>query len=622
MNKNQSMGIWLVVGILVLALVSMLFTGPTTSTKVLSYTEFINKVKNAEIKEVIIENDTVTAIPVEDGIKTKINGKDEVTASLRYKANIPSGDNTLYPLFEDNNVNVEIKKSNESSPFMGLMGTALPILLIIAFFIILAKIIQTGGSQALSFGKSKAKMMLDSKVKVTFKDVAGIDEERQELEEIVDFLKNGEKYLKLGAKIPKGVLLVGAPGTGKTLMAKAVAGEAGVPFFSISGSDFVEMFVGVGASRVRDLFEQAKKHQPCIVFIDEIDAVGRQRGAGLGGGHDEREQTLNQLLVEMDGFDGNTNIIILAATNRPDILDNALLRPGRFDRQIMVSLPDVKGREQILGVHAKGKPLDKDVDLKVLAKRTPGFTGADLQSLLNEAALLAARRNKSVINMAEIDDAIDRVIAGIEKKSKVMTDEDKEITSYHEVGHALLAKLLKDCDELHKVTIIPRGYALGITWTKPEDNKVHVSKSKLLDQITMTLGGRVAEELVYGSDKISTGASSDLQKVTEVAKKMVTQWGMSEKMGAMTYGKSQEHVFMGRDFGTTRDFSEEFAADLDREVKKIIDGRYEIAKQLLTENRDLLDAIAKELLEKETLDDKDVTDIIIKIKGEEFNDKL
>ena len=622
MNKNQSMGIWLVVGILVLALVSMLFSGPTTSTKVLSYTEFINKVKSAQIKEVVIDNDTVTAVPVEDSIKTKVNGKEEVTASLRYKVNIPSNDNTLYPMLEENNVNVEIKKTNESSSFMGLMGTALPILLIIAFFIILAKIIQTGGSQALSFGKSKAKMMLDSKVKVTFKDVAGIDEERQELEEIVDFLKNGEKYLKLGAKIPKGVLLVGAPGTGKTLMAKAVAGEAGVPFFSISGSDFVEMFVGVGASRVRDLFEQAKKHQPCIVFIDEIDAVGRQRGAGLGGGHDEREQTLNQLLVEMDGFDGNTNIIILAATNRPDILDNALLRPGRFDRQIMVSLPDVKGREQILIVHAKGKPLDKDVDLKVLAKRTPGFTGADLQSLLNEAALLAARRNKNVINMAEIDDAIDRVIAGIEKKSKVMTDEDKEITSYHEVGHALLAKLLKDCDELHKVTIIPRGYALGITWTKPEDNKVHVSKSKLLDQITMTLGGRVAEELVYGSDKISTGASSDLQKVTEVAKKMVSQWGMSEKMGAMTYGKSQEHVFMGRDFGTTRDFSEEFAADLDREVKKIIDGRYEVAKQLLTENRDLLDAIAKELLEKETLDDKDVTDIIIKIKGEEFNDKL
>ncbi len=622
MNKNQSMGIWLVVGILVLALASMLFAGPTTSTKILTYTEFLSKVKNAEIKEVVIDNETVIAVPVDDGIKSTVKGKEAVTAALRYKVNIPSNDNSLYSTLEENNVNIEIKKSNESSSLMGIMGTALPVLLIIAFFIILAKIIQTGGSQALSFGKSKAKMMLDSKVKVTFKDVAGIDEEKQELEEIVDFLKNGEKYLKLGAKIPKGVLLVGAPGTGKTLMAKAVAGEAGVPFFSISGSDFVEMFVGVGASRVRDLFEQAKKHQPCIVFIDEIDAVGRQRGAGLGGGHDEREQTLNQLLVEMDGFDGNTNIIILAATNRPDILDNALLRPGRFDRQIMVSLPDVKGREKILAVHAKGKPLDKDVDLKVLAKRTPGFTGADLQSLLNEAALLAARRNKTVINMAEIDDAIDRVIAGIEKKSKVMTDEDKEITSYHEVGHALLAKLLKNCDELHKVTIIPRGYALGITWTKPEDNKVHVSKAKLLDQITMTLGGRVAEEIVYGADKISTGASSDLEKVTEVAKKMVSQWGMSEKMGAMTYGKSQEHVFMGRDFGTTRDFSEEFAADLDREVKKIIDGRYEIAKQLLSENRDLLDAIAKELLEKETLDNDDVTEIIVRVKGESFSEKL
>ena len=622
MNKNQSLGIWLVVGILVLALASMLFAGPTTSTKTLSYTEFLSKVKNAEIKEVVISNDTVIAKPIQDEIKTNVDGKETVTASLRYNVTIPVNDTSLYPVLEENNVDVEIKKSNESSSMMGLMGTALPILLIVAFFVILAKVIQSGGSQALSFGKSKAKMMLDSKVKVTFKDVAGIDEEKQELEEIVDFLKNGEKYLKLGAKIPKGVLLVGAPGTGKTLMAKAVAGEAGVPFFSISGSDFVEMFVGVGASRVRDLFEQAKKHQPCIVFIDEIDAVGRQRGAGLGGGHDEREQTLNQLLVEMDGFDGNTNIIILAATNRPDILDNALLRPGRFDRQIMVSLPDVKGREQILNVHAKGKPLDTDVDLKVLAKRTPGFTGADLQSLLNEAALLAARKNKTAINMVEIDSAIDRVLAGIEKKSKVMTDEDKEITSYHEVGHALLAKLLKDCDELHKVTIIPRGYALGITWTKPEDNRVHVSKSKLLDQITMTLGGRVAEEIVYGVDKISTGASSDIEKVTSIAKKMVSQWGMSEKMGAMTYGKSQEHVFMGRDFGTTRDFSEEFAADLDREVKKIIDGRYEVAKQLLSENRDLLDAIAKELLERETLDDTDVTEIITKIKGEEFIDKL
>ena len=601
----------------------MLFPGQATDTKDISYSQFLNKVKSGQIESVQIDKDTLIAKPKagqQEKVVSVANKKHVV--SVQYRVMIPMNDLSLYQKLEEKNVDVNVKKPSDTSQFMGFLSIILPFVLIIGFVILMAKTLQSGGSQAMSFGKSRAKLMLDSKVKVTFNDVAGIDEEKQELEEIVDFLKNGEKYIKLGAKIPKGVLLVGVPGTGKTLMAKAVAGEAGVPFFSISGSDFVEMFVGVGASRVRDLFEQAKKHQPCIVFIDEIDAVGRQRGAGLGGGHDEREQTLNQLLVEMDGFDGNTNIIILAATNRPDILDNALLRPGRFDRQIMVSLPDVKGREKILEVHAKGKPLDKDVDLKVLAKRTPGFTGADLQSLLNESALLAARRNKSVINMAEIDDAIDRVIAGIEKKSKVMTDEDKEITSYHEVGHALLAKLLKDCDELHKVTIIPRGYALGITWTKPEDNKVHVSKAKLLDQITMILGGRVAEEIVYGADKISTGASSDLEKVTGIAKKMVTAWGMSEKMGAMTYGKSQEHVFMGRDFGTTRDFSEEIAADLDREVKKIIDERYNVAKQLLTENRDLLEAIAKELLEKETLDDSDVTEIIIKVKGEEFNDKL
>ena len=614
MNKNQSFGIWLVIGLLVLWLASMLFAAPNTKTDNISYTEFLSKVKNSEIKEVTINNDTVTAIPFDNDIKTGQKGQEKVTASLQYKVNVQPNDTSLYRLLEDNNVNIQFAKSGESSPMMGLMGTFLPILLIVVFFIILAKIIQTGGSQALSFGKSKAKMMLDSKVKITFKDVAGIDEEKQELEEIVDFLKNGEKYLKLGAKIPKGVLLVGAPGTGKTLMAKAVAGEAGVPFFSISGSDFVEMFVGVGASRVRDLFEQAKKHQPCIVFIDEIDAVGRQRGAGLGGGHDEREQTLNQLLVEMDGFEANTNIIILAATNRPDILDNALLRPGRFDRQIMVSLPDVKGREEILKVHSKGKPLGADVDLKTLAKRIPGFTGADIQSLLNESALLAARKNKNVINMEEVDSSIDRVIAGIEKKSKVMTDEDKEVTSYHEVGHALIAKLLDDCDELHKVTIIPRGYALGITWTKPEDNKVHVSKAKLLAQITMTLGGRAAEEIIYGVNKISTGASSDIEKVTDIAKKMVLQWGMSEKMGPIAYGKSQEHVFMGRDFGNTREFSEEIAADLDREIQKIVDEQYIEAKKLLTDNKDLLEGIAKDLLEKETLDNDEVTAIIDKIR--------
>ncbi len=616
MNKSQSVGVWIVVALLLLSLISMLFTGSTTTTKDLSYSDFLSKVKNNEIKSVEIERDTLIAKPVKAELPVKVENALQQPATLQYRVMIPLNDNTMYPLFSEYNVNVSIKKPSDSSSFLGFLGTALPLLLIIGIFVIMAKTLQAGGSQAMSFGKSKAKLMLDNKVKITFKDVAGIDEEKQELEEIVDFLKNGEKYMKLGAKIPKGVLLVGVPGTGKTLMAKAVAGEAGVPFFSISGSDFVEMFVGVGASRVRDLFEQAKKHQPCIIFIDEIDAVGRQRGAGLGGGHDEREQTLNQLLVEMDGFDENVNIIVVAATNRPDILDNALLRPGRFDRQIMVSAPDVKGREEILQVHSKGKQMDDTVDLKVLAKRTPGFTGADLQNLLNEAALLSARNGKNKIGMEEIDSSIDRVIVGIEKKSKVMTDEDKEATSYHEVGHALLHFFLENADKLHKVTIIPRGFALGVTWNLPEDNKVHVTKAKLLDQITVALGGRVAEEIVYGIDKVSTGASSDIQKVTDVARKMVTMWGMSEKMGTMAYGKSQEHVFMGRDFGHTRDFSEEIAADLDKEVKKIIDERYDLARKILLENRDMLEAVAKELLEKETLDEKDVAEIIEKVRSE------
>ncbi len=625
MNKSQSTGMYIILAIMVLAFVSMLFNGPATNTQELAYSKFLEIAKNGEIKSVDIDKEYLIAVPAKQPKEEQKNETQKPVSpllapqkvgELQYKVLIPTGADVVERLESLKNIEITAKKPSESSQWLGAIGGLILPLLFIVFLIMLARGIQAGGTQAMSFGKSKAKMMIDSKVKTTFNDVAGIDEEKKELEEIVDFLKNGEKYLKLGAKIPKGVLLVGAPGTGKTLMAKAVAGEAGVPFFSISGSDFVEMFVGVGASRVRDLFEQAKKHQPCIVFIDEIDAVGRQRGAGLGGGHDEREQTLNQLLVEMDGFDENTNIIILAATNRPDILDNALLRPGRFDRQIMVSLPDVKGREQILKVHAKGKPLDDDVDLSTLAKRIPGFTGADIQSLLNESALLAARKNKDKISMSEIDDSIDRVIAGIEKKSKVMTEDDKKRTSYHEVGHALLAKLLENCDKLHKVTIIPRGYALGLTWTKPEDNKVSVSKAKLFDEITMILGGRVAEELVYGENNVSTGASNDIEKVTGIARKMVTQWGMSEKMGTMAYGKSQEHVFMGRDFGQTRDFSDEIAADIDKEMKRIIDERYNIAKNLLTENRDMLEYISATLLEKETLEEKDFEELMNKVRSE------
>lgn len=494
----------------------------------------------------------------------------------------------------------------------------LPLLLLLVVMVFMFSMMNAqnagngGGGKMMNFGRSRARLTTGGEVKL--KDVAGLREEKEDLEEIIDFLKDPAKYTKVGARIPKGVLLEGAPGTGKTLLAKAIAGEANVPFFSISGSDFVEMFVGVGASRVRDLFADAKKNAPCIVFIDEIDAVARRRGTGMGGGHDEREQTLNQLLVEMDGFDENTNIIVIAATNRPDILDNALLRPGRFDRQIYINAPDVRGREQILKVHAKNKKLDEAVDLKTLAKRTPGFTGADLQNLLNEAALLAARNNKDLISMDDIDNSIDRVIAGIEKKSKVMTDEDKELTSYHEVGHALLAKLLKDADELHKVSIIPRGYALGVTWTKPKDEKVHTNKAKLLAQITVSLGGRAAEEIIYGKDRVSTGASQDLINVTNIARKMVTAWGMSDKLGNMAYGKNQENVFMGRDFGHQRDYSEQVAFEIDEEMKRIVDEKYEEAKRLLSDNRNVLEAIARELLDKETIEAKEFDEIMERVR--------
>lgn len=632
MNKSQSMGMYVILAIVVLVFISTMFmTGPSTSTSEISYSNFLQKLQNKEFTKIEKYDDMIIAVPKEQpAAKTEKKATQKNTVSpfltqetknvqaplFQYKVQIPVNDTELMDKLNNSDADITVKKTAETNQLAGNIGTFVIILFAIISLGLMIKAIQAGGSQAMSFGKSKAKMLLDSKVKTTFKDVAGIDEEKKELEEIVDFLKNGEKYMKLGAKIPKGVLLVGPPGTGKTLMAKAVAGEASVPFFSISGSDFVEMFVGVGASRVRDLFEQAKKHQPCIIFIDEIDAVGRQRGAGLGGGHDEREQTLNQLLVEMDGFDVNTNIIVIAATNRPDILDNALLRPGRFDRQIYINAPDVKGREQILEVHAKNKKLDKDVDLKVLAKRTPGFTGADLQNLLNESALLAARKGEDKISMDDVDSSIDRVIAGVEKRSKVLTDKDKELTSYHEVGHALIDKLLPDANELHKVSIIPRGMALGVTWTRPKDESVHVSKAKLLAKITVSLGGRAAEEIIYGQDDVSTGASQDLINVTDIARKMVTAWGMSEKLGPMAYGKNQENVFMGRDFGHQRDYSEQVAFEIDEEIKKIVDERYELAKQLLTQNRDMLEVISKELLEKETIDEKEFDEIMNRVRNE------
>ncbi len=579
--------------------ISMLYK-PTTAPKDVSYTDFLSFVDSNQISSVTIDN--LTGV-IEAKVEPSAVTKDHLPASVRTVA--PDDKNLVSDLMA-HKVAIWGKQPDQTNWWVSLLSSILvPVLIIVGLWIFMLRQAQSGSNQAMSFGKSRAKMMVENKPKITFADVAGIEEAKSELQEIVEFLKSPEKFQALGARIPKGVLLVGAPGTGKTLLAKAIAGEAGVPFFSISGSDFVEMFVGVGASRVRDLFDQAKKHSPCIVFVDEIDAVGRQRGAGLGGGHDEREQTLNQLLVEMDGFEPNASVIIIAATNRPDILDAALMRPGRFDRRIVVDQPDLKGREEILRVHVKNKPLASDVDLLVLARRTPGFTGADLQNMANEAALLAARINRKEISMEDFEHAIDKVVAGPERKSRIITDHEKEIIAFHEVGHALCARVLPHTDPVHKVTIVSRGMALGLTMTLPEEDRVLTSRSELLDRITMMLGGQTAEAIKF--NEITTGASNDLERATELARRMVTEWGMSDTLGPLTFGKRHEHVFLGRDLGEDRNYSDSVAALIDQEVRHIVENCFTRAKQILTEQRDKLELIATELIKRETLD------------GEEFN---
>ena len=568
------------------------YSANSVSKTDISYSNFIKQVQQDDVKRVTI---------VENVISGKLkSGADFTTIA----PNDPELINTL------RKHDVEIKAELPPQPpwWMTIISSLLPMLLIVGIWFLLMQQSQGGGGRVMSFGKSRAKMYGDEKIKISFKDVAGADEAKQELEEVVEFLKQPKKFNELGARIPKGVLLFGPPGTGKTLLAKAVAGEAGVPFFSISGSDFVEMFVGVGASRVRDLFEQAKKNAPCIVFIDEIDAVGRQRGAGLGGGHDEREQTLNQLLVEMDGFGANEGIIMIAATNRPDILDPALLRPGRFDRQIVVDRPDIKGRQDILKVHVKGKPVAADVNLGVLARRTPGFTGADLSNLVNEAALLSARRNKKKITMSEMEEAAERVMMGPERKSRVIRDNEKRLTAYHEGGHTLVGMLLDHTDPVHKVTIIPRGRAGGYTLSLPKEDRYYATRSELLDELKLLLGGRVAEAIVL--NEISSGASNDLQRATGLARQMICEYGMSDKLGAVTFGHRQDQVFLGRDIGRDKDYSEEVAAQIDSEIRKFIDEAYQETVELLQKHIDKLHLIAEALIERETLEGFEVQQLM------------
>ena len=558
----------------------------------ISYTSFMQHVQQDEIKQVTIVDNVISG-------KLK-DGKEFST--------VAPNDSKLVEKLEAKKVDIKAELPPQPPWWMSILSSILPMLIIVGLWFMLMNQGGAGGGKVMNFGKSRARRYDEEKLKITFKDVAGAEEAKQELEEVVEFLKHPQKYNDLGAKIPKGVLLYGPPGTGKTLLAKAVAGEAGVPFFSISGSDFVEMFVGVGASRVRDLFDQAKKSAPCIVFIDEIDAVGRQRGAGLGGGHDEREQTLNQLLVEMDGFSANEGIIMIAATNRPDILDPALLRPGRFDRQIVVDRPDIKGRTEILKVHVKGKPMGPDVNLDVIAQRTPGFTGADLSNLVNEAALLTARKDKKAINMPEMEEAAERVIMGPERKSRVISDKEKRLTAYHEGGHTIVGMLLEHTDPVHKVTIIPRGRAGGYTLSLPKEDKYYATRSEMLDELKVLLGGRVAEALVL--KEISSGASNDLQRATQLARQMICEYGMSENIGPVTFGHRQDQVFLGRDIARDKDYSEEVAAEIDKEVRSFMEDAYAATEKLLSDNIDKLHVIAKALMGKETLEEEEINQLV------------
>lgn len=568
------------------------YSASTVSKTDITYSAFMKHVQQDEVKQVTIVDNVISG-------KLK-DGKDFSTVA-------PS-DDSLIPTLRARDIEIKAELPPQPPWWTTILSSLLPMLLIVGIWFMLMQQSQGGGGRVMNFGKSRARRYDEDNIKITFKDVAGADEAKQELEEVVEFLKHPKKYNDLGAKIPKGVLLYGPPGTGKTLLAKAVAGEAGVPFFSISGSDFVEMFVGVGASRVRDLFEQAKKSAPCIVFIDEIDAVGRQRGAGLGGGHDEREQTLNQLLVEMDGFGANEGIIMIAATNRPDILDPALLRPGRFDRQIVVDRPDIKGRQEILKVHVKGKPISPEVELGVIARRTPGFTGADLSNLVNEAALMAAHKNKNKIDMPEMEEAAERVIMGPERRSRVISDKEKRLTAYHEGGHTLVGMLLDNTDPVHKVTIIPRGRAGGYTLSLPKEDRYYATRSEMLDELKVLLGGRVAEALVL--KEISSGASNDLQRATSLARQMICEYGMSPELGPMTFGHRQDQVFLGRDIGRDKDYSEEVAAKIDKEIRKFIDEAYQKTESLLNENMDKLHLIADALIERETLEGEEIDQLM------------